>query len=267
MTTKIKGLEYFNLDVNILSDVRIFKLMKQYGSLGFASYMILISHIYSKGYYVEYDLNTLAYLLLKHIPSKFISGKNKLQEVILYMVELELFDKRLFSSGIVTSIDIQEMFIHAAKKRQKPEMYPHWLLDEIIQEERIEKVIPIEEGVSKVSKKQKQITQRIKEVNEKAPHKHYLTSCLITYRYIDEYSLDIHKYNELFEQLEHAYDSSLLYDATKYLCNYASRSTTIIDDPYHYFESSITANLNILTSSGNQNNTNEVQKMFKKLFE
>jgi hypothetical protein len=266
MISKIKGLEYFNIDVNILSDVRIFKLMKRYGPLGFTSYMAIISHIYSKGYYVDYDLDTLAYLLLKHIPSKYINGRNKLQEIILYMVELELFDKQLFSNGIITSIDIQEMFVNAAKKRQKQEDYPYWLLEEINNVVKTEEHKNLIEEEIKPNKKQKRMNQRMKEIKEKAPFKHYLTSCLITYRYIDEYSLDIYKYNELFENLEKAYDSSLLFDATKYLCNYASRSSTNIDDPYNYFESSITTNLERLTSSRNTNNSSDIQKLFNELF-
>jgi len=266
MISKIKGLEYFSVDVNILSDVRIFKLLKRYGPLGFTSYMAIISHIYSKGYFVEYDLDTLAYLLLKHIPSKYINGRNKLQEIILYTVELELFDKQLFSNGIITSIDIQEMFVNAAKKRQKLEEYPYWLLDEINKEVKTENPVGLIEEETKPNKKQKRMNQRIKDIKEKVPYKHYLTSCLITYRYLDEYSLDIHKYNELFEDLGKTYDSSLLYDATKYLCNYASRSSTKIDDPYIYFESSITTNLERLTSSGKTNNSSEIQKLFKDLF-
>lgn len=267
MISKIKGLEYFNIDVNILSDVRVFKLIKRYGPLGFTSYMAIISHIYSKGYYVDYDLDTLAYLLLKHIPAKFINGRNKLQEIILYMVELELFDKQLFSNSIVTSIDIQEMFVHAAKKRQKQEEYPYWLLEEMNKEVKTEDRSDLIDEDPIPNKKQKRMNQKMKEIKEKAPYKHYLTSCLITYRYIDEYSLDIHKYNELYESLEKAYDSSLLFDATKYLCNYASRSSTKIDDPYNYFETSITTNLERLTSSGNSVNSSDIQKLFKSLFE
>ena len=241
---KIRGLEYFSIDVNIMSNVKIFQLIKRYCPLGFTSYMIIISHIYSKGYYVEYDLDTLAYLLLKHIPSKYISGNNKLQEVILYMVELDLFDKELFTKDILTSMGIQEMFVIAAKKRTKQEEYPYWLLDDQVQVDKPE----VKQEEVPINKKQKRVNQRIKEIKEHAPAKHFLTSCLITYRYIDEYSLDIYKYNELFEELESTYDSKLVSEATKYLCNYASRSNVDIDDKYNYFTTSIKDNLIQLTT-------------------
>ena len=260
MIQKIKGLEYFSIDVNIMSNVKIFQLIKRYGPLGFTSYMILISHIYSKGYFVEHDLDTLAYLLLKHIPSKYISGNHKLQEVILYMVELDLFNKELFTKSILTSIGIQEMFVIAAKKRTKQEEYPYWLLNDQVKEDKPE--VRLEEVP--LNKTQKRVNQRIKENKEHAPNKHFLTSCLITYRYIDEYSLDIYKYNDLFEELESSYDSNLLFDATKYLCNYASRSTVNIDDKYHYFESSIKTNLIQLTTT---KKNGSVEEMFQKLLE
>ena len=257
---KIKGLEYFSIDVNIMSNVKIFQLTKRYGPLGFMSYMIIISHIYTKGYYVEYNLDTLAYLLLKHIPSKYINGNNKLQEVILYMVELDLFDKELFTKSIVTSVGIQEMFVIAAKKRTKQEVYPYWLLSDHIQEDKPE----VKQEEVSLSKQHKRMNQKIKEIKEHAPNKHFLTSCLITYRYIDEYSLDIYKFNDLFEELESEYDSNILFDTTKYLCNYASRSSVNIDDKYNYFSKSIKDNLKQLTTS---KKNGSVEEMFQKLLE
>lgn len=266
MMNKIKGLDFFSVDVSIMSDMRIFQLIKRYGPLGFTAYIVMISHIYSKGYYVEYDIDTLVYLLLKHIPSKFISGKNKLQEIILYLFELNLLDYTLFNQGVVTSKEIQEMFLHAAKKRKIDEAYPYWLIDEIkqdeIQEEKSEKV----EEEPKLTKRQKQINKKIIDITEHAPNKHYLTSCLITYRYIDEYSLDIHKFNNLFEELSSNYDNELLFEATRYLCNYASRTKTSIDDPFNYFKHSIEQNLDILVKRRTSDPNWTISDMFKDLF-
>ena len=87
---------------------------------------------------------------------------------------------------------------------------------------------------------------------------------MIEYRYINEYSLDIYKYNELFEDLLKVYDGDLLYKAVRYLCNYASRASTQIDDRFKFFESSITNNLDRLTKEPEYSS---LEEMFKALFQ
>ena len=111
------------------------------------------------------------------------------------------------------------------KKRKNQDLSLYWLLDSKPDQEEKDIEEP-EEEIELLSPKEKKLRkikeQRIKDIKEHAPNKHYLTSCLITYKYIDEYSLDIYKYNNLFEELVNHYDQDMLYD-TKVLSNYASR--------------------------------------------
>lgn len=254
------GLIFFNVDVNIFSDAKIIKLIHRYGPLGLMSYVLVLTHVFMKGYYLEASPSDLAYILLNGIGGKYINGKNKLQEIILYLAYIDLIDKDMLNQNIITSKGIQKRFLVATRSRKQQDLSKYWLLDE--QEAPSEIIKEVIKEQKKKPKRQKIQERRIKDIDEQAPKKHYLTSCLIEYRYIQEYSLDIYKYNELFEDLLKHYDGDLLYRAVRYLCNYASRSNTKIDDRYKFFESSITNNLDQLT----KDHTNaSLEELFKSL--
>ena len=258
MSKSSLGLDFFNLDVNIFSDAKIIKLMHRYGPLGFMSYLLVLTNVFMNGYYLEASTTDLSYILLNGIGGKYINGKNKLQEIILYLAYIDLIDKDMLNQNIITSKGIQKRFLVATRSRKNQDLSKYWLIDE--PETPNEIIEEVKKDQQKKPKKQKIQERRIKDINEHAPKKHYLTSCLIEYRYINEYSLDIYKYNELFEHLLHSYDGDLLYRAVRYLCNYASRSNTKIDDRYKFFETSITNNLEILTKKHSNRSLYELFK-------
>jgi hypothetical protein len=245
------GLDYFSMDVNFLKDAKIIKLLHEYGPLGLSCYLCILINVYAQGYYAEYSINDLARLLINEIGGKYISGKDKLQEIILYMARIELIYSELLSQNIITSKGIQKRFLLATKKRKSQKYTKYWLLDnespstDLIL--NLEPPIAIGIEFSKEDAKQKRRQENHeKELSENAPKKHYLTSCLITYRYIDEYSLDLFKFNRLFEELCQDYQEETVYEAVRYLCNWASRASSIINDPYNFFEISIKRNLEML---------------------
>jgi len=262
-----QGIDYFSLDVSIFSDAKIIKLIKRYGPLGFMSYLIMIVHIYQKGYYLELSIDDLAQIILSKVGGKYVSGPYKLQEIILYLASIDLIDSKLLEQGIITSEGIQKRFVQATKKRKLPDYSKYWLLEPTDIKDIKEEVKEDDDYSHLPEKEQKRIKvkeEKRKQLEEEAPNKHYLTSCLITYRYIDEYDLNIHKYNELFKELHQNYDKELLYDAVKYLCNYASKKTAAISDKYYFFEKSIKENLHDLTNKGKLANMS-IEDMFKEL--
>lgn len=260
MSKSSLGLDFFNLDVNIFSDAKIIKLMHRYGPLGFMSYLLILTHVFMNGYFLEASTDDLAYILLNGIGGKYINGKNKLQEIILYLAYIDLIDKDLLNQNIITSRGIQKRFLVATRSRKNQDLSKYWLLDDI--EDSTEIFEEVKKDQQKKPKRQKIKDQKMKDIIEHAPKKHYLTSCLIEYRYINEYSLDIYKYNELFEDLLRSYDGDLLYRAVRYLCNYSSRSNTNIDDRYKFFESSIRNNLEQLTK---EHSNTSLEDLFKSL--
>lgn len=245
MPAKIKGIEFYSVDVDHFTEPRISKLVHKYGPLGYMTYMVLLSHIYSKGYYVNYDLTTAAYLVLKYIPTKFISGKDKLQEMIKYMVSIDLFDQQLFQKEVFTSIEIQEMFEIAAKKRKQVEEYPYWLLDEL----KPEIDMDVEKVEIKKTRTEKRKDLKMIDIDENAPKKHFLTKVIIEEGYISGHSADLYKYDELFVELINEYGYRLIQEATRYLAKYYKKLDTEIDDKYRYFESSIKKNLKMITAN------------------
>jgi hypothetical protein len=245
------GLDYFSMDVNFLKDAKIIKLLHTYGPLGLSCYLCILLNVYAQGYYSEYSIHDLARLLIAEIGGKYISGKDKLQEMILFMARIDLIDGGLLSHNIITSKGIQKRFLLATKKRKQQQYTKYWLLaDESPStdlEIKTESPVAIITELSKEDAKRKRRQENhSKESTEKAPKKHYLTSCLITYRYIDEYSLDLIKFNRLFDELCQDYQEETIYDAVRYLCNWASRATSIILDPYNFFEVAIKRNLEML---------------------
>ena len=63
-----------------------------------------------------------------------------------------------------------------------------------------------------------------------------LTSCIIESGYIDNYDLDIPRYNELFEGLSKAYDHDQLFKSVRYLCEHSKRTNKKIENKYKFFE-------------------------------
>jgi hypothetical protein len=78
--------------------------------------------------------------------------------------------------------------------------------------------------------------------------------------------LDIIKFNELFTELETIYDATLIFQATRYLCNYARNPSVVIDDPFKYFEVSITSYLERVTKNREEGDKSDLEKLFENLF-
>jgi len=250
MSTFNQGLDYFSLEVNLLKDAKIIKLMQKYGPLGLTCYFMILINVFAQGYYAEYSIQDLAKLLLNEIGGKYISGKDKLQEIILYMACIDLIDGVLLGQNIISSIGIQRRFLLATKKRKQKANQKYWILpgdEELSEDHQDSNVVdvPVEIQHNEPPKRSKK-ERPVKTDLEGTPKIHFLTSCLITYRYIEECSLDLLRYNTLFTELLDQYDKETVYAAVRYLCNWASRASSQIDDRYKFFEVSIKKNLETL---------------------
>ena len=240
------GLDYFNIDINIFSDGKILKLMNRYGPVGFVSYITILAHVYANGYYLEYSIEDTTQLLLSRIGGKYFSGRNKIQELIIYLAHIDLIDMGMLHQYVITSKGIQKRFIKMTKKRQNQDLSKYWLIDNQIDTDIVKSVDSREEvgKDEKLTKKEIRRRKRIDDVYEGAPRKHYLTSCIIESGYIDNYDLDIPRYNELFEGLSRAYNHDQLFKSVRYLCEHAKRTNTRIENKYKFFAVSVDKNLN-----------------------
>ena len=108
------GLDYFPVDVNILSDIKTKKLIRSYGTKTVAILIYLLSAIYrDNGYYLQYD-DDLKFI----IADEFDYEETFVENVILKMVEVDFFNNEMFQKyKILTSEGIQKRFFKASERR------------------------------------------------------------------------------------------------------------------------------------------------------
>ena len=124
------GLDYFPLDVNFYSDVKVRKLMRNNGGgKALAVYTVLLCSIYESGYYMVWDSDSPFIM-----SEKLGFEEGYLKEVTKYCVSVGLFDKELFEEHhVLTSRSIQARYF-AAKRMTKgvtamPYVYDDFIVD------------------------------------------------------------------------------------------------------------------------------------------
>ena len=110
------GLDYFPLDVNFLSDLKIKKIIRAYGAQAVAVVMSVLTTVYrDNGYFATYD-DDLIFIIADEL--KLEDGYVK--DVIEKMIEVEFLDKKQKEENkILTSIGIQERYLKACERRVK----------------------------------------------------------------------------------------------------------------------------------------------------
>mgnify|MGYP004513593215 FL=1 len=100
------GLEYFPMDIDIFSDLKIRKLIKRQGGKAITVYALLLCNIYKEGYYIQWDEELPFFCSeLTGFDEAYIS------EVIKTCLSLGLFSKTLFESRhVLTSKGIQTRY-------------------------------------------------------------------------------------------------------------------------------------------------------------
>lgn len=105
--TAKRGIDYFPLDVDFFSDIKIRKLIKYQGSEAIAVYATLLCNIYKdEGYYMRWD-DDLPFIISES--TKY--DEDYIRSVIACCVEIGLFSKELYESeGVLTSKGIQTRY-------------------------------------------------------------------------------------------------------------------------------------------------------------
>lgn len=110
------GLDYFPLDVNFLSDLKIKKIIRAYGAQAVAVVMSVLTTIYrDNGYFANYD-EDLIFIIADEL--KLDDGYVK--NVIEKLIEVDFLNKeQKEKNNILTSIGIQERYLKACERRVK----------------------------------------------------------------------------------------------------------------------------------------------------
>ena len=110
------GLDYFPLDVNFLSDLKIKKIIRSYGAQSVAVVMSVLTTIYrDNGYFATYD-DDLIFIIADELKLEDSYVKN----VIEKLIEVDFLNKeQKEKNNILTSIGIQERYLKACERRVK----------------------------------------------------------------------------------------------------------------------------------------------------
>lgn len=110
------GLDYFPLDVNFLSDLKIKKIIRAYGAQAVAVVMSVLTTIYrDNGYFATYD-DDLIFIIADELKLEDSYVKN----VIEKLIEVDFLSKeQKENNNILTSIGIQERYLKACERRVK----------------------------------------------------------------------------------------------------------------------------------------------------
>lgn len=124
-----EGVAYFSLDVDFFSDKKIKILKARYGADGITLYIYLLCEIYKNGYYLEVD-DDFQFI----ISDDLNMNCDKVKQVLAFLLERSLFDRKLFQSdAVLTSAGIQRRFQLMVKSRavKNPiQIKDYWLLSE-----------------------------------------------------------------------------------------------------------------------------------------
>ena len=113
---KKQGLDYFSLDVHMDKNVQL--LEAEYGLEGFAIFLKLLQMIYTEGYFIEWNEDTLL-LFTNSINSDI----NRVNAVVNACLRRSLFDSVLYEKyQILTSRGIQKRYFEACRVTRRKQV-------------------------------------------------------------------------------------------------------------------------------------------------
>ncbi len=116
MAIECKGIQYFPIDVNFFESEKMLVIICDHGYEAVAVTLKLFAQIYKSGFFIKWN-NKVSKLLSAAIHSNFTS--NRLNQLVLSLVEEGVFDKELFDKyQILTSKEIQICYLSAISKRK-----------------------------------------------------------------------------------------------------------------------------------------------------
>ena len=291
-----QGLDYFPMDVDIFDDAKMLDLNFKYGYLGEIIYIRLLTMIYDNGYYLEKTVPQMVMLLNRKSGLKNKVDEKLIEDIILYLGDIDLLDKSSLYKGIFTSKGMQKQFILSTRRRKNIDIEKHWVLDaNTMKELNVVNATTCKQYVSNNSvnvdtnsidvnsnsvnvsnnevivdnkyikeKGKVKIDKKIKDKGTfQVPSLHFFTSVLIENKYIDEDSLELLKYNKLFEDALQFYPYEDCLSVMDYLMKYSKRTEVPIENKYSFLKESLFNNLEMLIKRGEYKNET-IEEFFKR---
>ena len=121
-----KSIGYFPLNTNILSDMKVRRMVKACGEGTISVIISLLCHIYGdEGYFMKWHKDA-AFIIADTIEST----EEYVMEVVEKSLEVNFFDREKFQKyQILTSIGIQKRFLKATEKRKNSHLINEYLIE------------------------------------------------------------------------------------------------------------------------------------------
>ena len=118
------GLNYFNIDTDRYSDIKIRKLKKQFKCTGLCVYDYLICSIYKNGCFLNFNENVI-YDVAEYLDLE----ETEVINIIKFCVEIGFFDENLFNTkNVLTSNGIQKRYILICKNAKIKFDIPNFII-------------------------------------------------------------------------------------------------------------------------------------------
>lgn len=234
------GLDYFPLDVNILSDIKTKKLIRSYGTETITILIYLLSAIYrDNGYYIKYDedLNFI-------IADEFNFEEKFVEKVILKMVEVDFFNSEMFEQHkILTSEGIQKRFSKASERRVSANILQTYCLINDVSDEFMYTETPVKQNKC-IQKPRSSVVSVYKstqsKVNKNKVNKNKINNNLVT---SGEKNSDVRELIDMYRENFGVCNSLVIHDLEKSL-GYLDKDAIIEsfrlslgkDNPYLYMK-------------------------------
>lgn len=165
---KKQGIDYFPLDVDFFSNVKIRKIARACGSQSTSILICLLCNIYKdNGYYILWD-EDLPFVIADSVGV----SEGAVKEVILKAIQVGFFDKDIYEKHkVLTSYGIQSRFKSAVYKREEIEYIVEYLVSDIQNSisDGKKQVSDTESTQSKVKVKRKKNKENSTNVEKKKP--------------------------------------------------------------------------------------------------
>lgn len=118
------GLDYFPFDVDFATNAKVEAIMGEFGAKGVLLMIYLLSAVYQKGYYLQW--NKLQQMQLVNRVSG--SSPDMINQIVNRLIAYGTFDEELFNSAkVLTSLRIQNTYLDATKRRKQPKPTEYWI--------------------------------------------------------------------------------------------------------------------------------------------
>ena len=107
-----EGLDYYPLNADFMSDIKVRRLIRSFGSKSIGVVIALLGMIYGdKGYYILLN-DDVAFI----ISEQTLEDEDLVNQIINKLIEIEFFDKNLYEKHrVLTSKGIQKIYVKKVK--------------------------------------------------------------------------------------------------------------------------------------------------------